>query len=163
MTSTARPAERDAISSILEPAIPASHERLVRTGLSGDSLPLTLANLAQGHSSLVVVITPDMQSAELLQDQVEYFSTNSQLPVTTLPDWETLPYDNFSPHPDIISARLATLYGLADMQRGMLIVSVPTLLQRLPPSEYIYQNSRRWNSGDTLRIDEVRTRLDEAG
>jgi transcription-repair coupling factor (superfamily II helicase) len=104
-----------------------------------------------------------MQSAELLQDQVEYFSTHSQLQVTTLPDWETLPYDKFSPHPDIISERLATLYQLADMQRGLLIVSVPTLLQRLPPSEYIYQNSLILKSGDTLKIEEMRTHLDSAG
>jgi len=71
--------------------------------------------------------------------------------------------DNFSPHPDIISARLATLYSLAEMQRGLLVVSVPTLLQRLPPSEYIYQNSLILNTGDTLSIDAVRARLDGAG
>jgi transcription-repair coupling factor (superfamily II helicase) len=164
MTSTARPADKDAISSsILNPSIPAGLNRQVWTGLNGDSLPLAVANLAQNHSSLVVVITPDMQSAELLQDQVEYFSANRRFQVSTLPDWETLPYDKFSPHPDIISARLATLYGLSDMQRGLLIVSVPTLLQRLPPGEYIYQNSLMLNAGDTLRLDAMRTRLDNAG
>jgi transcription-repair coupling factor (superfamily II helicase) len=156
MTSTVR-------SNTLDPAIPAARDRLVWTGLGGDSLPLAVANLVHKHAGLVVVITPDMQSAELLQDQVEYFTTRSQLQVTTLPDWETLPYDKFSPHPDIISERLATLYQLADMQRGLLIVSVPTLLQRLPPSEYIYQNSLILKSGDTLKIEEMRTHLDSAG
>ena len=164
MTSTALPADKDPVnSSVLDPLIPAGLNRQVWTGLNGDSLPLAVANLAQNHSSLVVVITPDMQSAELLQDQVEYFSANRRFQVSTLPDWETLPYDKFSPHPDIISARLATLYGLSDMQRGLLIVSVPTLLQRLPPGEYIYQNSLILNTGDTLSIDAVRARLDGAG
>jgi len=163
MTSSALPSGADATSGILTPSIPTGHDRQVWTGLNGDSLPLAVANLAQNHGSLVVVITPDMQSAELLQEQIEYFSANSLLRVTTLPDWETLPYDKFSPHPDITSARLATLYGLADMQRGLLIVPVQTLLQRLPPSEYIYQNSLILKTGDTLRIDAMRARLDSAG
>jgi transcription-repair coupling factor (superfamily II helicase) len=164
MTSTPRPADKNIFNStLLDSAIPEKQARLVWTGLSGDSLPLAIASLAQTHSSLVVVITPDMQSAELLQDQIEYFSTSSHSRVTTLPDWETLPYDKFSPHPDIISERLATLYQLTEMQRGLLIVSVPTLLQRLPPKEYVYQNSLMLKTGDTLKLDELRTRLDEAG
>ena len=163
MTSSALPSGADATSGILTPSIPTGHDRQEWTGLNGYSLPLAVANLAQNHGSLVVVITPDMQSAELLQEQIEYFSANSLLRVTTLPDWETLPYDKFSPHPDITSARLATLYGLADMQRGLLIVPVQTLLQRLPPSEYIYQNSLILKTGDTLRIDAMRARLDSAG
>jgi transcription-repair coupling factor (superfamily II helicase) len=164
MSSTARPSGNNtSLSSILEPAIPATRDRLTWTGLGGDSLPLAVAGLVDKHAGLVVVITPDMQSAELLQDQVEYFAAHSELKVTTLPDWETLPYDKFSPHPDIISERLATLYQLAEMQRGLLIVSVPTLLQRLPPSEYIYQNSLILKTGDTLKLDDMRTRLDNAG
>ena len=164
MTSTIHPSENNAFCySILQPAIPAGQDRLVWTGLGGDSLPLAVANLVDRHAGLVVVITPDMQSAELLQDQVEYFAAHSELKVTTLPDWETLPYDKFSPHPDIISERLATLYQLGEMQRGLLIVSVPTLLQRLPPREYIYQNSLILKTGDTLNLDDMRTRLDSAG
>jgi transcription-repair coupling factor (superfamily II helicase) len=164
MTVTAQPAENNSAgSNILDPAVPAARDRLVWTGLGGDSLPLAVANLADKHAGLVVVITPDMQSAELLQDQVEYFAAHNQLQVTTLPDWETLPYDKFSPHPDIISERLATLYQLAEMQHGLLIVSVPTLLQRLPPKDYIFQNSLILNAGDTLKLDEMRTRLDSAG
>ena len=98
MTSTPRPADKNTVNrSLLDPAIPEKQARLVWTGLSGDSLPLAIANLAQIHSSLVVVITPDMQSAELLQDQVEYFSTSSHSRVTTLPDWETLPPFSISP------------------------------------------------------------------
>jgi transcription-repair coupling factor (superfamily II helicase) len=106
MTVTTQPAENNSAgSNILDPAVPAARDRLVWTGLGGDSLPLAVANLADKHAGLVVVITPDMQSAELLQDQVEYFAAHNQLQVTTLPDWETLPYDKFSPHPDIISER----------------------------------------------------------
>ncbi len=149
--------------SVLAPGVPGSREHLVWTGLSGDSLPLAVASAARQHNSLVVAITPDMQAAELLHDQVLFFSGRQALPVTTFPDWETLPYDSFSPHPDIVSERLATLYALPEQHRGLLIVSAPTLLQRLPPREYLYQSSLILKTGDTLNLDQMRTRLESAG
>jgi transcription-repair coupling factor (superfamily II helicase) len=149
--------------SILEPCLPHAREHLTWTGLNGDSLPLAIARAASDYQGLLVVITPDMQTAELLHDQINFFVVRQSLPVATFPDWETLPYDNFSPHPDIISERLATLYALADQHRGLLIVSAPTLLQRLPPREYIYQNSLILESGDKLNLDDMRTRLECAG
>jgi transcription-repair coupling factor (superfamily II helicase) len=150
-------------SSVFTPGIPAMPGKVVWTGLCGDSLSLTIANAVEQHDGPLVVITPDMQSAELLHEQLEFFSVKSSPPVIIFPDWETLPYDNFSPHPDIISARLATLYGLNELKRGLLIVSVPTLLQRLPPREFIYNNSLILSTGDKLKLDEVRARLDSAG
>ena len=150
-------------SSVLAPAVPCSGERQVWTGLGGDSLPLAVASAARQHNSLVVAITPDMQAADLLHDQAVFFSGLQALPVATFPDWETLPYDSFSPHPDIVSERLATLYALPEQRRGLLIVSAPTLLQRLPPRDYIYQNSLILKTGDTLNLDETRLRLESAG
>ncbi len=149
--------------SVLTPGVPHATEHLVWTGLGGDSLPLAIAGLARQHDSLVVVVTPDMQSAELLQDQVAFFSVQQTLPVSTFPDWETLPYDSFSPHPDIVSQRLATLYALPEQRRGLLIVPAPTLLQRLPPRDYINQNSLILQTGDSLNLDAMRTRLESAG
>ncbi len=164
MSRTAQADERTcSASSLLEPGFPAAREQLVWTGLSGDSLPLAVAAAALQHDSLLVVITPDMQSADLLQDQVAFFSGQQALPVTTFPDWETLPYDSFSPHPDIVSERLATLYALHEQRRGLLIVSAPTLLQRLPARDYIYQNSLILKTGEKLNLDEMRTRLESAG
>ena len=149
--------------SVLSPGLPQSGARQVWTGLSGDSLPLAIASVVRQIEGLLVVVTPDMQTAELLHDQVGFFLGHQALPITTFPDWETLPYDNFSPHPDIVSERLATLYGLPEQQRGLLIVSAPTLLQRLPPSDYIFKNSLILKTGDTLNLDEMRARLESAG
>jgi transcription-repair coupling factor (superfamily II helicase) len=164
MSRTAQADDQSCIaSSVLEPGLPGSCEQLVWTGLGGDSLPLAIANAAQQLNSLLVVITPDMQSAELLQDQVAFFLGRQALPVATFPDWETLPYDSFSPHPDIVSERLATLYALHEQRRGLLIVSAPTLLQRLPPRDYIFQNSLILNTGETLNLDAMRTQLESAG
>ena len=164
MSRTARVNDSSSTAhSVLNPGLPQTGDQLVWTGLSGDSLPLAIASAARALNNVLVVVTPDMQTAELLHDQVHFFLGHQSLPVTTFPDWETLPYDNFSPHPDIVSERLATLYGLPEQQRGLLIVSAPTLLQRLPPRDYIFQNSLILKTGDTLNLDEMRGRLESAG
>jgi transcription-repair coupling factor (superfamily II helicase) len=164
MSRTARVNDPSATAhSVLAPGLPQTGEQRVWTGLSGDSLPLAIASAARELDHVLVVVTPDMQTAELLHEQVQFFLGHQSLPVTTFPDWETLPYDNFSPHPDIVSERLATLYGLPEQQRGLLIVSAPTLLQRLPPREYIFQNSLILKTGDTLDLDDMRSRLESAG
>jgi transcription-repair coupling factor (superfamily II helicase) len=164
MSRTARADDPSPLAcSPLEPGVPDTREHLVWTGLNGDSLPLAVASAVHQHNSLVVAITPDMQAAELLHDQVAFFSGRQALPVVTFPDWETLPYDSFSPHPDIVSERLATLYALPHQHRGLLIVPAPTLLQRLPPREYIDQNSLILKTGDTLDLDAMRARLESAG
>jgi len=112
---------------------------------------------------LIAVITPDMQAAELLRDQLTFFLADSGRPVTVFPDWETLPYDTFSPHQDIISQRLATLDRLNTLRKGVLIVPVSTLLQRLPPSAYIQANSLVLKTGQRLDLEAMREQFDSAG
>jgi transcription-repair coupling factor (superfamily II helicase) len=80
--------------SVLAPGVPGSREHLVWTGLSGDSLPLAVASAARQHNSLVVAITPDMQAAELLHDQVLFFSGRTA----------SRPVDRFSTHPAATTA-----------------------------------------------------------
>ena len=147
----------------LASALPAKGETLVWTGLAGDSLPLAIANVAQTLEGLLVIITPDMQSAELLQDQYNFFKADTDKHAVIFPDWETLPYDNFSPHQDIISQRLAALYRLPELRSGLLIVSAPTVMQRLPPPEYILNNSLMLKTGEQQDLADMRTRLDGAG
>ena len=64
-------------------------------------------------------------------------SRGAALRVLQLPDWEVLPYDQFSPLPDLVSERLRTLARLPALQRGILLVTAETLLQRLPPAGYM--------------------------
>ncbi|MGB5337479.1 MAG: transcription-repair coupling factor [Gammaproteobacteria bacterium] len=153
----------DPPGSILSPTIPGAGARSAWTGLTGDSLALAVASAVRRHPGLLTIITPDMQSAELLCEQVIFFLGNDKLPVDIFPDWETLPYDDFSPHPDIVSDRLASLYRLPEQKQGLLIISASTLMQRLPPRDYVYQNSLILNKGDQLNLEEIRTRLDDAG
>jgi transcription-repair coupling factor (superfamily II helicase) len=83
--------------------------------------------------------------------------------VLALPDWEVLPYDVFSPHPDIVSERLQTLAALPDMTRGILLVTAETLALRLPPLAYVAGRSFSLQVGDTLALDAFRLRLTESG
>jgi len=158
-SSTENPSYHDTLKS----GLPGKGETLVWTGLAGDSLPLAIANAVQKLEGLLVVITPDMQSAELLREQYGFFKAESDKPALIFPDWETLPYDNFSPHQDIISQRLSSLYQLPKLQRGLLIVSAPTVMQRLPPRDYIFKNSLALNTGQQLDPADMRLRLDSAG
>jgi transcription-repair coupling factor (superfamily II helicase) len=149
---------------VLAPSLPAAAGRQLWNGLKGDSLALAIASAVRAHErGPVVVITPDIQVAEQLLEQVAFFSANDELPAITFPDWESLPYDIFSPHQDIISERLATLYRLPDLQCGLLVIAASTLLQRLPPRDFIDRNSLLLNTGDRLDLGEMRSRLDNAG
>jgi len=149
--------------SPFEPVLPQKDEDMLWTGLAGDSLALAIAKAAGRHDGLLVVIAPDMQTADELRERLVFFACGNDLPVTCFPDWETLPYDTFSPHQDIISGRLATLYALPEMRRGMLVIPISTVMQRLPPRDYLYQNSLILNTGMALDLDAMRARLDASG
>jgi transcription-repair coupling factor (superfamily II helicase) len=149
--------------SLFEPLLPGECRVVTWTRLAGDSLPLALANAAQRTNGPLVVVTPDTQRAEVLQEQLGFFLPDSTVGIAIFPDWETLPYDTFSPHQDIISERLATLNRLAEMRRGVLIIAVTTLLQRLPPRSFLYQHSLTLGRGQRLDLEAMRTRLDAAG
>merc|ERR1712137_689668 len=79
------------------------------------------------------------------------------------PDWETLPYDSFSPHQDIVSQRLETLFRFTQQVDGIFIVPVNTLMQRLAPTDYLAKYLLMLNKGDTLDRDEFRRNLEQAG
>ena len=101
-----------------------------------------------------------MQNALRLHDEISQFTDQM---VMNLADWETLPYDSFSPHQDIISSRLSTLYQLPTMQRGVLIVPVNTLMQRVCPHSFLHGHALVMKKGQRLSRDALRTQLDSAG
>ena len=107
---------------------------IVRCGqLYGSSFALLLAVLATRQQGLLLAVVPDSQTALSLQAELDFFLRGNGLSTLVFPDWETLPYDVLSPHQDIVSQRLATLYRLPAQRQGILIVPVATLLQRLAP------------------------------
>ena len=91
------------------------------------------------------------------------FFAGDSLPLLRLPDWEVLPYDLFSPHPDIVSERLKTLFELPQVRHGCLIVAADTLMQRLPPRNYVQGRAFELKKGQSLALEPFRQRLAEAG
>lgn len=115
---------------------------------------------AQGR--LLVVITAQTSAALALERELPFF-LDRPCEILVFPDWETLPYDNFSPHQDIISERLNTLYRLPTLMEGILIVPVPTLMHRLCPTEYIAGSSLVLKTGQTLDVEQFRGNLQRSG
>ena len=131
-------------------------------GLHGSSTALALLSAARAHDGIVLLLTRSSHQAQLLEQDIQLFS-DGDLPIFHFPDHETLPYDAFSPHPDIIAERLSTLASLAQMSRGLLIVPVATLMQRLPPGNHALGRNIQLGTGQTLVIDDFRRQLQQAG
>jgi transcription-repair coupling factor (superfamily II helicase) len=132
------------------------------SGLHGSSLAIAIHAAASAFSGVSFIATRSSHQAQILARDLELLAT-SNLPVQLFPDHETLPYDPFSPHPDIISARLRTLASLASLKSGIVLAPVSSLIQRLPPAEYILQRSFDLSAGQTLVIEDFRNRLHHSG
>lgn len=128
--------------------------------LTGAACAVECAEIIERHSGPVMLIAPDMQNALRLYDEIKQFTHE---PVFSLADWETLPFDSFSPHQDIISSRLSTLYGLPMMARGVLILPVNTLMQRVCPHEFLHGHALVMQKGQRLSRDKLREQLEQTG
>ncbi|MGD8931476.1 MAG: transcription-repair coupling factor, partial [Chromatiales bacterium] len=118
---------------------------------------------AGDFSGLFVIISEDVQSAARLERELGFFLSEQKLPVVGFPDWETLPYDVFSPLPELISQRLLTLYQLPRMGRGILIVPVSTLMQRLPPRSFLEGHALVVEIGQRMDLEQTRQQLERSG
>lgn len=148
--------------SPLAPVLPPAPRGVISWNrLFGAAKSLAIAQAAGSYDGLMVVVVPDSAAALQYDAEIPFF--NPELPKYHLPDWETLPYDRFSPYQDIISERIATLTELSGLRRGVLIISVGSLMQRLPPREWLQGQSFRLKPGDTLDRDVFRQRLQAAG
>ena len=149
--------------SLLNPPLPAgAHRRLRWHQLYGSAAALALAEATRADRRLYVVIVDAARELERLTAELRFFGAQA-LPLLRLPDWEVLPYDLFSPHPDITSERLKTLFDLPQLQHGCLIVSADTLMQRLAPRSYVQGRAFELSKGQALAIEPFRQRLTEAG
>jgi len=142
--------------SLMHPPLPREpKQRRFWRSLTGSANALAIAQAARDHAGVVVAVTRDTQSAHALETDLRVFAASADAPqsleVLHFPDWETLPYDLFPPHPEIVSQRIAALYRLPSTVRGVLVVPIATLMQRLAPRSFI--------GGSTLML-ELRQRLD---
>ncbi len=146
-----------------EPLLPSKAQMHVRWGqLYGSATSLWLAEAARRASAPLLVIAADARQASRYEDELRFFSEPG-LYIESFPDWETLPYDLFSPHPDIVSQRLRMLAALPRLTKGIVIVDLETLLQRLAPHTYIDAHAFDLSAGERLDIEQFRERLVGAG
>lgn len=154
------------------PKKPADHR--VWGQLHGSSDALAVCESARDHQGLTLVITRSTADAIRLEQAMRFFLglpaeedgpavSADGLELLSLPDWETLPYDQFSPHQDIISRRIRTLHRLPSTAHGVLVVPARTLMHRLPPVNYLQGNTLLLKVGQSLDINSWRLQLEAAG
>ena len=112
----------------------------------------------------VIVLAADPAAAAEFDDELNFYLGGAEpLPLLSFPAWETLPYDAFSPYQDIVSERLLTLQRLPDLERGVLVIPVATLMQRLLPGAYLRAHCFQLRVGETLNRDAFRQRMQDSG
>jgi transcription-repair coupling factor (superfamily II helicase) len=149
--------------ALLNPApLPAQASLTRWTALHGSARALALAEVVTADRRPWVQVCRDARELERLAAELRFFGGDA-LEILTLPDWEVLPYDVFSPHPDIVSDRLRTLARLPALDSGILLLTIDSLLARLPPASFVQSRSFNLARGTQLAVEPLRLRLVGAG
>lgn len=151
--------------SPFHPVIPAKPgEKCYWGNLHGGGKALAISCLAREIDKPVILLTEDSRAADRLQYELKFFlQDRTELDILTFPDWETLPYDLFSPYQDIISERLATLVRLPGLKKGIVIMPVTTAMQRLLPRDFLTGHSLGLRTGQKLELETFRRDMAAAG
>ena len=150
----------------LVPPIPAPRagQRFTFSGLIGSADAALIAETALRYRkdfSVMVIFCAQAQEAQRLLEEIPAFAP--LLKTRLLPDWEILPYDHFSPHQDLVSERLATLYELLNGSCDIVLVPVSTALQRLGPPSFLSGHTFFFRQGDKLNEAALKLQLQQAG
>ncbi|MCE9687804.1 transcription-repair coupling factor [Shewanella sp. AS16] len=160
-------------SVLTPPAVKKGTQMQTLSTLGGASQALALANIIRQYPGTTLIVTSDTPSALTLETELHYL-LESRLPdqqrpdkerirVCLFPDRETLPYDSFSPHQDLISQRLETLSQLGGDEHCVVIVPVTTLMVRQPPRAYLAGNVLLLKKGDRYSLQQMRQQLTDTG
>ena len=151
-------------AQLMSPPLKTQYRVHYWTGLQGSAGAIALKQLMQFSRAPVLIVVPSTQQALELYYELRFFAKDDpELVVWRFPEWETLPYDVFSPHQDIISQRLTILNALQQNQRGIYITSVPAMMNRLPPSSHVMLASLSLKVGQQIDIEHFRQQLFQAG
>ena len=140
--------------------LPKSGKKLEMPPLTGSADALALARIAASGRRLLV-ITASPTDALRLQEEIRWFAP--EIEPLLLPDWETLPYDSFSPHQDLVSERLATLHAISTGAPPLILVPAATALSRLAPPAYLAAYTFFLKQGERLDADALRAQMTLAG
>ena len=150
-------------SVLTPPSVKKNQQTQTLATLGGVAQSLTIANLITQHKGSTVIVTHDTPTALALELELSYLMSFTGTEVSLFPDRETLPYDSFSPHQDLISQRLETLSKLSQTQQHILIVPINTLMVRLPPQSFMTANVMMLKQGDIYELQQVRKHLSDTG
>ncbi len=152
------------MKALIPVALPREHRETpyLVGGLAGAARALFVAEIAERLERPVLCIAADQQGADILEAEIRSLAGGS-IPVLHFPDWETLPYDSFSPHQDIVSERLRVLSHLPSLTNGIVVVAASSLLQRLPPKNYVASRTIQLERGQSLEREEFIRGLTAAG
>ncbi|MDJ0917282.1 MAG: transcription-repair coupling factor [Woeseiaceae bacterium] len=153
------------MSALLVPenrVLPTDGQRQRWGRLLGASCALAISEIVLRSTRPVLVVADDPRQADQLEAELNFFLEGAA-PVLHFLEWETLPWDSFSPHQDIISGRLRVLSQLGELRHGVVIVAAPALLQRLPPKRYVQARSLKLETGQTISRERFTESLVDAG
>ena len=152
----------------LKKFLPRPSQRYILPRIHGSSDALMLAKAARelkAGQQMLVVITASTSDARRLLEEIPWFDSNPEQPLRChlLPDWETLPYDSFSPHQDLVSQRLATLYEVLNSRCDILLVPTATALLRIAPPSFLAAHTFFFKQGEEINESRLRNQLTVAG
>jgi transcription-repair coupling factor (superfamily II helicase) len=149
-------------SFILPPPLPRAGHKLDWPALPGSQDALWLAQTARATPGrLLIVMTANALDAQRLLEEIPWFAP--ELETRLLPDWETLPYDNFSPHQDLVSERLATLWAVHNKACRILLVPAAIAAYRLAPPAFLAAYAFTFVKGENLDAEQFRAQMTLAG
>jgi len=134
-------------------------ERRHWSNLPGSAASLAIAQQIIAQKNFCLIVTTDVLAAERTADELRFYLPAS-VPVMLFPDWETLIYDGFSPHQDIISDRLSILNTLPGQSSGALIVPASSLMHRITPRQFALGNSLILKTGQSFDVYAMRRKLE---
>lgn len=150
-------------SPLTPPRLTAQDTQVLWTSLLPTAQSLAIGQFAREQGGLSLVMTSSIHEANRLRRELSFFINNAELPILRYPDWETLAYDHFSPHEDIVSERLAVLHRARQLKTGIIIAAIPTLLHYTIPQSYLDQHACLFTQGDTIEMNALTQRFVTAG
>ncbi|MCB1584307.1 MAG: DEAD/DEAH box helicase, partial [Xanthomonadales bacterium] len=132
--------------------------------VSGLALPLALAEFHQNHDGLILVLTDSVHHSRILEKEIKLCSLQQAAHVLHFPSWDTLPYDVFSPNPDIVSERMEFLSRISTVkQNAIVVMPAQNLMQKIPNKDFIVGRSLSLNTGETFDLHRWRALFEKNG
>ena len=150
---------KSAPALLYPPLPPSDKESIAWNNLHGSTVGYAIAEVARTYSEVVFIVLDDPHELTILEEEIHYYLGNDDLPVFHFPGLECLPYEHLSPHQEVGSERIRILSQLPKLKHGVLLIQTSTLLQFLPPVDYIYSHSFIISVGQSIDFEQFRLRL----